>query len=479
MNLALIIEDHEPERIALLADDQPTTYSELRASAAAVRERLTEVGLGPDDRVLIACGNEPEFAAAALGAMGVGGVAVPVNPRSPLPEFLARIELVRPAAVLVGPSMRWVLDRADEVDAHVIDMSAIDTPQGDVPPIVERGNDDLAFMMLTSGVTGEPKAAMLSHGNLGWVQELTCEGPESFTPDDVTLGVLPFAHIFGLNVVLLASLRVGAVCVLQARFDADESLELIRRHHVTRVAGAPPMWKRWAEADAPGDTFASVVQAASGAAALPLSVFEAVRDRYGIEVGEGYGLTETSPIVTHSRGITVKPTSVGRVAEGVDLALVDPDGTPVDQGDAGEIVVRGPGIFLGYLDAPDVTASVLTPDGWFWTGDVGVLDDEGYLYLVDRVKDLIIVSGFNVYPAEVESVLMQHPDVRGAVVVGTPNIDTGEAVEAHVSGNVSAADLDAFARERMSSYKCPSEYHFVEQLPVAATGKVIRKSLRG
>ncbi len=479
MNLALIIEDHEPDLIALIADDRSTTYGELRASSAAVRERLTAEGLGPDDRVLIACGNEPEFASGVLGAMGIGGVAVPVNPRSPLPEMLARVDLVRPAAVLVGPSTRWLLDHADEIDATLIDTRDIGSPSDDAPPIAQRSDDDLAFLMLTSGVTGEPKAAMLSHGNLGWVQELTCDGPDAFTADDITLGVLPFAHIFGLNVVLLASLRAGAACVLQSRFDADESLDLIRRHQITRVGGAPPMWKRWSEADAPDDTFASVIQAASGAAALPLKVFEAVRDRFGIEVGEGYGLTETSPIVTHSRGITVKPTSVGRVAEGVDLALVDPDGTPVEQGDAGEIVVRGPGIFLGYLDAPDVTASVLTPDGWFWTGDVGVLDDDGYLYLVDRVKDLIIVSGFNVYPAEVESVLMAHPDVRGAVVVGTPNIDTGEAVEAHVSGHVSAADLDAFARERMSSYKCPSEYHFVEQLPVAATGKVIRKSLRG
>ena len=238
------------------------------------------------------------------------------------------------------------------------------------------------------------------------------------------------------------------------------------------------MWKRWAEADAPDDSLASVVYGASGAAALPVEVFEAIRERYGVEIAEGYGLTETSPIITLSRGIPIRPTSVGQVAEGVDLALVESDGTPVEQGDTGEIVVRGAGVFKGYLDSPEVTASVLTDDGWFWTGDVGVLDDDGYLYLVDRVKDLIIVSGFNVYPAEVESVLMEHPDVRGAVVVGTPHSDTGEAVVAHVSGQVSESDLNAFARARMSGYKCPTEFHFVEELPIAPTGKVVRKSLR-
>ena len=268
--------------------------------------------------------------------------------------------------------------------------------------------------MLTSGVTGDPKAAMLSHGNLAWVQELTCDGsPDSLTADDVTLGVLPFAHIFGLNVVLRASLRAGAVCVLEQTFDVDESIDLIRTHGVTRIAAVPPMWKRWSLADAPDDSFASVAYASSGAAALPAEVFAAVRSRFGLEISEGYGLTETSPIISNTRGMPVRPTSVGKVVDGVDLVLVDPDGTPVDLGDTGEIVVRGPGIFKGYLDAPEVTAAVLTPDGWFWTGDIGVFDDDGYLYLVDRVKDLIIVSGFNVYPAEVEAVLIEHPRGRG------------------------------------------------------------------
>lgn len=238
------------------------------------------------------------------------------------------------------------------------------------------------------------------------------------------------------------------------------------------------MWQRWAVADAPDDSLATLTSAASGAAFLPIDTFNAIRDRYGVEIGEGYGLTETSPIVTWSRGISPKATSVGRVLKGVEVALVEPDGTPVEPGDTGEIVVRSPGVFKGYLDAPEITSSVLSSDGWFWTGDVGVFDSDGYLYLVDRVKDLVIVSGFNVYPSEVENALLEHPNVRGAVVVGTPDSDTGEAVVAHVSGTVDEAELDQFVRARLSHYMCPTKYLFVDELPVAPTGKLIRRELR-
>ena len=169
---------------------------------------------------------------------------------------------------------------------------------------------------------------------------------------------------------------------------------------------------------------------------------------------------------------------MGVPLDGVEVVLVEEDGTPVEPGDAGEVVVRGPGIFKGYLDAPELTEQVLTDDGWFWTGDIGVFDADGYLYLVDRIKDIIIVSGFNVYPSEVEAILMEHPNVRGAIVVGVADGLTGEAVEAHVSGQVDIDELDQFCRDRLSRYKCPATYHLVEELPVTAHGKVVRRELR-
>ncbi|MEM7273894.1 MAG: AMP-binding protein [Actinomycetota bacterium] len=479
MNLGHLIEEHPADRVALIDGETTVTYGELRSRVGAVRARLVADGIGVDGRVGVMAGNETAFVVAALAGLGVGAAVIPIRPTSPLPELERKLEVVAPDVVLLGESGAWALAHQAGLSAPLVDVAELPTVVDDPPPVATRRGDDLAFLLLTSGVSSDAKVAMLSHHNLAWVQEaITVNAAEGVGPDDTVLGVLPFTHIFGLNVVLLAPLRVGATIVLQQRFDAELSLELIRTHGVTTVSGAPPMWQRWAAAPGPDDALATVRSASSGAAALPSDVFEAIRDRYGVEIGQGYGLTETSPVVTWSRGITIRPTSVGQPLSGVDIVLVDPDGTPVEPGDTGEIVIRSPGVFKGYLDAPDLTDAVLTGDGWFWTGDVGVFDDEGYLFLVDRIKDIIIVSGFNVYPAEVESVLMDHPAVKGAVVVGTEHGETGETVVAHVSGEVDEAELDRFARLRLSSYKCPTEYRFVDELPVAPTGKLIRRELR-
>ncbi|MEM9133200.1 MAG: AMP-binding protein [Actinomycetota bacterium] len=476
-NLAAIIEPHDGERIALIDEDRVVTYDELRARVASVRAHLVDDGVTPGGRVAVLAGNETDFVVAVLAILGVGAVVVPVRPSSPLAELRRKLATPAPDLLLLGDAGRWLITEGHDLGLPLVDVAAIPDREG--PPIVERDGEDLAFLLLTSGVSSEAKVAMMRHRNLAWIQEAITTGtPDGLRGDDIALGVLPFSHIFGLNVVLLATLRVGGAVVLQRRFDAQISLELIRRHRVTTISGAPPMWQRWAVADAPDDVLSSVRNASSGAAALPVEVFEAIRDRYGVELAEGYGLTETSPIVTWSRGIPARATSVGKPLTGVEVVLVEEDGTPVEAGDTGEIVVRSPGVFAGYLDAPDLTDAVLTDDGWFWTGDMGVFDADGYLHLVDRIKDIVIVSGFNVYPSEVESVLMEHPAVKGAVVVGTPHGETGEAVVAHVSGTATTDELDAFARERLSSYKCPIEYHLVDELPVAPTGKLIRRELR-
>ncbi len=478
MNLCNIINDHEGDRIAFIDGDVTLTYSELRRRVDAVRARLDGAGLGLDDPLAVLAGNEVDFAVTVLAGLGLGARIVPVRPGSPLPELERKLASVRPKLMVLGNGVaRQIADGAD-LGIPVVDL-ATDVAVVSPPPVVDCNLDDIAFLMLTSGVSSDAKVAMLSHGNLDWAQAaLVNLGEDGIQADDVVLGVLPFSHIFGLNLVLLATLRVGGTIVLQQRFDEVESLALIKKHRITRLAGAPPMYRRWADADAPNDSMKSVRFASSGAAALPLEVFEAMRDRFGIEVAEGYGLTETSPVLSWSNGIPVRATSVGKVVDGVEVVLVEQDGTPVDPGDTGEIVVRGPNVFKGYLDAPELTSAALTDDGWFWTGDVGVFDDDGYLYLVDRIKDVIIVSGFNVYPSEVEGVLIEHPDVRGAVVVGTEDLETGEAVVAHVLGTATAEELDAFARANLSRYKCPTSYLFVDELPVAATGKLIRRALR-
>ncbi len=480
MNIATIIDRHDADRIALIDGDLHLTFGELRHRVDAVRARLHQAGVGVDDPLAVLAGNEVDFAVTILAGLGLGARIVPVRPWSPLPELERKLASVRPVLLVLGEAGAWIIERNLDLGVPLLDLDVdADDSVGEAPPVVDRDPDDIAFLMLTSGVASDAKVAMLSHGNLVWAQRAVTErGDLGLQADDVTLGVLPFSHIYGLNLVLLASLRVGATIVLQRRFNEVESLEMVKKHGVTTLAGAPPMWQRWAVADVPDDSMASLRHASSGAAALPLRVFEAVRDRFGIEVAEGYGLTETSPIVTWSRGIPVRPTSVGKVIEGAEVVLVEPDGTPVDPGDTGEVVVRSPGVFKGYLNSPELTEAVLTDDGWFWTGDVGVFDEDGYLYLVDRIKDIVIVSGFNVYPSEVESVLMQHPGVRGAVVVGEEHLETGETVVAHVLGSATEDELREWSRANLSRYKCPTSYRFVDELPVAPTGKLIRRELR-
>ncbi len=480
MNLAKVIEGHDADRRALIDGDVTVTYGELRDRVSALRSQLTAMGVTKGDAVALAAGNEIHFATGALAVLGLGAIVMPVTPQSPPAELRLRVELVRPRVMLVGDDSQGLIGMDDEIGVEAIDMTtlasvAVTTAD---PGIIDVEPDDRAFYMGTSGVSGTPKVAVLSHHNLRWVQDAMSASPDPLTPDDVTLGCLPFAHIFGLNVVLLYGLYVGSCTVLQRRFNAEESLRLIREHRVTLLTGAPPMWQRWAKANAPDNSLETVRYAGSGAAALPLGVFETIRDRYGVEVAQGYGLTETSPIVTWSRGFDVRPSSVGKVMDGVTVALVDDDGSPVDVGDEGEVVVKGPGVFHGYLDDPTMTDAVLTSDGWFWTGDVGIFDEDGYLYLVDRIKDVVIVSGFNVYPAEVETALIKHPGVTGAIVTGQAHEVSGEMVVAHVAGTASEAELQAHVAQHLSRYKWPSEYHFLDDLPIAPNGKPIRRALR-
>ncbi len=349
--------------------------------------------------------------------------------------------------------------------------------------VVERDDDDLAVLMFTSGTAGFPKAAMLTHGNLqSNIEQMQANEARMQTPADVSLGVLPLSHIFGLNVVLGLSFYAGSRVVLIERFDPTSALEAVQRHGVTILPGAPGMWTAWASlADVPDDAFASVRIAASGAAKLPLEVGETFKRRFGVVIAEGYGLTEASPVVTTSAGEHEKPGSIGAPLPGVRVRLVDAEGDDVLVGDPGEIWVSGPNVFKGYWRDEEATAAALTEDGWLRTGDVAVVDDDGQLFLVDRVKDLIIVSGFNVFPAEVESVLLEHPAVEACGVIGVSHPYTGEAVKAYVvvapGGSVEEDELIAFCAEHLARYKCPEKIMFVDEIPLGTTGKILRRTL--
>ena len=296
-------------------------------------------------------------------------------------------------------------------------------------------------------------------------------------------GVLPPFHIFGLNVVIGVTLHCGACAVLVQRFDPSTAVDTIGERGVTIVPGVPPLWQAFTQMPTlPADAFSGVRLALSGAAGLPAHVAEAMLDRFGVEVLEGYGLTEASPIVTTSVGIEARRGSVGKAIAGVEVRLVDQDGDDAVLNDSGEVWVRGPNVFGGYFHDPATTARVLTSDGWLRTGDIGVTDADGYLYLVDRAKDLVIVSGFNVYPAEVEQVLAEFPGVAEAAVIGIPHPHTGEAVKAYVVPEP-GVDLDEdtlieFCLEHLARYKAPSKILFVDELPRNLNGKLLRRELR-
>ncbi|MEP7202522.1 MAG: AMP-binding protein [Ilumatobacteraceae bacterium] len=495
MNLAHIIDGHPPEHVAIVSRGVETTYGQLRDSVAHVRGGLATLGVGADDRVALLCGNGLTFVQAYLAVLGLGAVVVPLNPQSPSPEIEheittagATVVVVEPVAAAAWngidrsliPSVRHVI--AGQADSLVAGLSFDDLATAEATDIVEVEPDSLAVLIFTSGTAGSPRAAMLSHGNLLSNLDQGRSAVARIRSDDVVFGVLPMFHIFGLNVVLGLGLANGATIVLIQRFDPSTALDTIRDRGITVIPGAPPLWLTFSHFDeAPADSFATVRLALTGAAKMPEEAIRRLQQRFGLDVAEGYGLTEASPVVTSSAGMPVKIGSVGKVLDGMSVRLVDEDGDDVLQGDAGEIWVKGPNVFKGYLDDPEQTARVLTPDGWLRTGDVAVTDDDGYIFLVDRAKDLIIVSGFNVYPAEVEEVIAEHPAVAEVGVVGVPHPHTGEAVKAWVvvCDGMSADEdtLIAWCNEHLARYKTPSKILFVDQLPRNVSGKLLRRSL--
>ncbi len=498
MNLAHIIDVHPADRVAIISRGRETTYGQLRDQIAHVRGGLQALGVGKGDRIALLLGNGRYFVDMYFAALGLGAVTVPLNPSSPAPEIERELRTVEAKVVVIEPAaaQAWANIRREALATieHVIctepgtvsgaDSSFGDLLAGDPTPVVDVDPDDLAALIFTSGTAGSPRAAMLSHGNLQ--SNLDQNGStDGIKANDVVYGVLPLFHIFGLNVVIGLGLARGATLVLVQRFDPFTALETIRERKVTIIPGAPPLWLAFSHMEDmnafPADSFASVRLALTGAAKMPEEAQRRLKERFGLTLLEGYGLTEASPVVTSSSGMEVKVGSVGKVLDGIQVRLVDEDGDDALQGDAGEIWVKGPNVFHGYLNEPEATTRVLTADGCLRTGDIAIVDADGYLYLVDRAKDLIIVSGFNVYPAEVEDVLLGHPDVAECGVVGVPHPHTGEAVKAFVvlkSGARAQEDsLVSWCLDNLARYKCPSKIVFVDELPRNVSGKLLRRSL--
>lgn len=486
-NLADLVSDaaaRTPDAPAIIVADRTVGWSELERLVRAVAGGLVARGLRQGERVAMLVGNSPEFVYTYFGILRAGLVAVPINTSYTAREVTQLLEQSQ-ASLLVSDAGHRELaaQAADEVPT--VEIASADWRRltvGSTPPPADPVDpESTAVLLFTSGTSGTPKGAMLSHralrSNLEQLAQLN--DPPAITSADTVLVLLPLFHSYALNAVLGMAAFTGATVVLGARSGPEEALRLVRTHRATVVVTAPPMYRAWASIADLAEALRGVRLLISGAAPLSEEVFRVFEQIAGAPVWEGYGMTEASPVITSALASgRPKPGAVGQPVPGVELQLRDADGEPVDDGDPGEVVIRGANLFSGYWpdghDGPDA-------DGWWATSDVGIIDSDGDLHLVDRRSDLIIVSGFNVYPREVETVLEDMPGVTEVAVVGLADEATGETVKAFVVTTEDELDATAvidFARTRLARFKCPTVVEFVKALPHSATGKVAKGSLR-
>ncbi|GAA1504478.1 class I adenylate-forming enzyme family protein [Nocardioides humi] len=507
-----------PDRLAVVeAGGRGLTWAELEDEVGRIATGLGRYGVLAGNRVMLVLGNRLEFVTTYLGVLRAQAVAVPVNPGSTptelaamlvdcgarlvvadaatagaVREALARSEVATAARDESRPVPRLLLVGAEaEADEGTYDDLRAE-PAVPVPPLPDP--EKLAVLLYTSGTSGRPRAAMLTHrALLANVDQVAAVEPPMMHSDDVVLGVLPLFHVYGLGAVLGGVIRHRAKLVLAERFDPEGTLDLIEDEACSVVPVAPPVFPAWRGVDALAERLGPVRMILSGSAPLAAETVEEFGALAKVPIHQGYGLTEASPVVTSTlRSGEIKPGSVGAALDGIDIRLVDEEGEPLEAAaadDPGEIQIRGRNLFSGYWpDGQDGPGD----DGWWSTGDVGFLDADGDLFLVDRVKELVIVSGFNVYPTEVEAVLEDVDGVRQAAVLGVPDEQTGEAVVAYVvpddettgsadEGVATAlrAAVRAAAEERLAPYKRPVRIEVVDTLPRTVTGKIRKGVLRG
>jgi long-chain acyl-CoA synthetase len=472
---------------ALRLGDTKVSFTEVDDASARVATMLRSRGLQSGDRVAIMLPNVPSFPAIYYGVLRAGGVVVPMNP----------LLKSREVAFHLGDSgARWIFafaGFADEASKGAADTSAecvVVTPgefeeslAGVVPDsrVIEREPEDTAVILYTSGTTGKPKGAELTHANLSKNAQVSSR-LFSLTSDDVIFGGLPMFHSFGQTCALNASVQMGACVTLLPRFDAASALETLQRDRVTIFEGVPTMYAALLQYPQRVDYDTSALRlCVSGGAALPVEILRDFEETFGCIILEGYGLSETSPVASFNHADRErKPGSIGTPIEGVDFRLVDDDFADVPEGQVGEIAIKGHNVMKGYWNSPEVTDSAMQ-DGWFRTGDLARRDDDGYYFIVDRKKDLIIRGGFNVYPREIEEVLYEHPAVAAAAVIGVPHPLQGEEVAAAVQllpgASVTPEQLREFAKERVAAFKYPRHVWLVDALPMGPTGKILKREI--
>jgi long-chain acyl-CoA synthetase len=489
-NLASILEDtarEHGERTALKLDDAEVTYEQLDEGSARAAALLKSKGLEPGDRVGIMLPNVPYFAVAYYGVLRAGGVVVPMNVLLKGREVSFYLKDPEAKLMFAWHDFAEAADKgAGEAGTEVIEVKPGEFEKllGEHEPdrdVADRGDEDTAVILYTSGTTGTPKGAELTHANLSRNAEVAVGLAES-SKDDVLLGALPLFHSFGQTCGLNASVTAGSCLTMIPRFDPGKALEIIQRDKVTIFQGVPTMYVAMLNHDDRDDfDTSSLRECMSGGSAMPVEVMRGFEEAFGCKVLEGYGLSETSPVASFNHPDRErKPGSIGTPIEGVEMRVVDEDGKEVEQGEVGEIAIKGHNVMKGYWNRPDATEESIK-DGWFHSGDMGKVDEDGYFFIVDRKKEMIIRGGYNVYPREIEEVMYEHPAVAEVAVVGVPDDNMGEEVGAAVAlkkgEDVSEDELRDFVKKEVANYKYPRKIWFVDELPKGPTGKILKREI--
>ena len=476
-----------PDQVAIRLDDLELTYAGLDAASALAAGWLREHGVGPGDRVGIMLPNIPQFPILYYGALRAGAAVVPMNPLFKereveyyLSDSGAKVlfgwegiaDQAQPGAEAAGAAF-------EVVDAGFSQKLATYNP---APDVVERAPDDTAVLLYTSGTTGKPKGAELTHSNLG-SNVATCVALFDGGPGDVIFGGLPLFHSFGQTCGLNSAVACGATLTMIPRFEPHKALEVLQRDKVTIMQGVPTMYVALLQDPAHKDYDVSTLRlAVSGGASLPVEVLRGFEKEFGVILLEGYGLSETSPVASFNHADRErKAGSIGTPVRDVEMRLIDADWNDTPDGEIGEIAIKGPNVMKGYWNRPDATTEAIK-DSWFRTGDLAKRDEDGYYFIVDRAKDMIIRGGYNVYPREVEEVLYEHPAVAEAAVVGVPDAEYGEEIGAAITlkagASATAEEIQEFVKERIAAYKYPRIVWFLDEgLPKGPTGKILKREI--
>ncbi|NRD78376.1 fatty acid--CoA ligase family protein [Bacillus sp. BRMEA1] len=496
------------EKIAYYFMDKPCTYSELDAAISKFASGLGKLGVKQGDHIALLLGNSPHFIISLYGALRLGAIVIPVNPIYTVDEIgyilnngdvkvVVGLDLMISLAEKVHTSLpkvtHYIICETEENEfaKQGIESLSVYNKMKSFSEVIASGDvsfqgpdlksDDTALILYTSGTTGKPKGAMLSHKNLYSNADDTGKYLK-MSRDDRVITTLPMFHVFCLTVALNAPLLSGATLLIVPKFSPKEIFRLAKEYKATLFAGVPTMYNfLYLYPEGNPEDLKSFRLCISGGASLPVALLKNFEEKFHVMISEGYGLSEASPVTCFNPlDRPRKPGSIGTSIMNIENKVVNELGEELPVGQAGELIVRGPNVMKGYYKMPEETAAAIK-DGWLYTGDIARMDEEGYFYIVDRKKDLIIVGGFNVYPREVEEVLYNHKDVVEAAVLGVPDPNQGEAVRAYVvskNSELTEADLLCYCKEHLAKYKVPACIEFLEELPKNTTGKILRRALK-